>query len=312
MAEGKRKVIPKSIRNQVWTTYCGEEFYGNCLCCKSKINVFDWECSHIVADARGGLPVVTNLRPCCRGCNNSMRDMDMKDYCLLYNQPGKFDLISPDDIKKYEKKTADRIAATESIKVARGKSTTTSGRSRRGSDEEIFSVSTSKSVSAPSLKKKCSWELNTGRTCQRFCTKDSVYCSTHQLKHRESKGMCPSEGCKNKVITPYTLCLVHLQEMYTTGCELYEYKGHKLYRKKKGTKLVGIVTDKKYLFWLGSSDEDGDIIPTESKKSGIPNYKVTRWGKRTISFENGSVISRRGTSYVLTDGDDKNFSKLFE
>ena len=82
----KKKAIPKSLKMLVWHTYIGKEVgLAKCLCCKNKeITQMDFDCGHVVAESRGGLTTVNNMRPICAKCNRSMKAMDMNDFIEKY------------------------------------------------------------------------------------------------------------------------------------------------------------------------------------------------------------------------------------
>jgi len=77
-----RKAITKRTRNEVWVKYCGEMDYGKCYVCEKQVYRYNkgWDCSHVVADAKGGFPVLENLRVCCPKCNRSMGTMNLYEY----------------------------------------------------------------------------------------------------------------------------------------------------------------------------------------------------------------------------------------
>lgn len=81
-----RKTIPKRTRNEVWIKYCGEKDHGNCYVCRKRVERYNkgWDCSHVIADAKGGLPVLENLRVCCPKCNRSMGTMNLYEYKCKY------------------------------------------------------------------------------------------------------------------------------------------------------------------------------------------------------------------------------------
>jgi len=77
----KRKTIPQPLRRQVWETYNGYKYNVKCYCCKhNNINPFQFECGHVVADAKGGSINVNNLRPICSSCNKSMGTNNLYDF----------------------------------------------------------------------------------------------------------------------------------------------------------------------------------------------------------------------------------------
>ena len=82
----KKKAIPKSLKMLVWHTYIGKEVgLAKCLCCKNKeITQMDFDCGHVVAESRGGVTSVNNMRPICTKCNRSMKAMDMNDFIEKY------------------------------------------------------------------------------------------------------------------------------------------------------------------------------------------------------------------------------------
>jgi hypothetical protein len=68
-------------RLQVWKTYMGNCMEASCVCCKTRpINVFDFHCGHVIARANGGTLELSNLRPICSICNQSMNIMDMREF----------------------------------------------------------------------------------------------------------------------------------------------------------------------------------------------------------------------------------------
>ena len=58
----------------IWNHYIGNEKNKSlCLCCeKSEINTFDFCRAHVVAKSLCGVNNISNIRPCCKSCNESM------------------------------------------------------------------------------------------------------------------------------------------------------------------------------------------------------------------------------------------------
>jgi len=76
-----RPQIPKMIRGEVWKEYNGLSVYGSCYCCKRTLDVFDtWNAGHVVPYSHGGPNTVTNLRPICQACNQSMGTENLYDF----------------------------------------------------------------------------------------------------------------------------------------------------------------------------------------------------------------------------------------
>lgn len=81
----KRKTIPSSLRNAVWTAYNGKVYESKCYVgCGSIIDVTTFECGHVKAHAKGGDINIENLRPICSNCNKSMGTMNMEEYIKQY------------------------------------------------------------------------------------------------------------------------------------------------------------------------------------------------------------------------------------
>jgi hypothetical protein len=78
----KKNVITQAMRIVCWNTYIGDEVgKTQCLCCKSNnITQHNFHCGHVVAEAQGGAMHVSNLRPICAVCNNSMGTTNMIEF----------------------------------------------------------------------------------------------------------------------------------------------------------------------------------------------------------------------------------------
>lgn len=75
-----KRNIPKVLRNDVWLKYIGKKFEGNCKCCNKLIDVFNYHCGHVIAEANGGELTIQNLRPICSPCNLSMGTRNMNEF----------------------------------------------------------------------------------------------------------------------------------------------------------------------------------------------------------------------------------------
>jgi hypothetical protein len=76
--------ISQALRIVCWNTYIGEEIgKAQCVCCMTNfITQHNFHCGHVVAEAKGGKVQVSNLRPICAVCNNSMGTMNMMEFAL--------------------------------------------------------------------------------------------------------------------------------------------------------------------------------------------------------------------------------------
>jgi hypothetical protein len=77
-----KQTISKALRAQVWGVYLGlKNGQAPCFCCeKTMINQFEFQCGHVVAEARGGETTVENLRPICGLCNQSMGTANLFEF----------------------------------------------------------------------------------------------------------------------------------------------------------------------------------------------------------------------------------------
>lgn len=65
--------INKALRLAVWTGRFRMDARPCPVCETTLITPFDFECGHVVSEARGGRTDVTNLVPICRVCNGAMQ-----------------------------------------------------------------------------------------------------------------------------------------------------------------------------------------------------------------------------------------------
>lgn len=82
----KKQKIPQPLRELCWNTYVGRTIgETKCLCCGIKdITPFNFNCGHVIAEAKGGKVVIENLRPICSGCNSSMGSDNMEVFRNKY------------------------------------------------------------------------------------------------------------------------------------------------------------------------------------------------------------------------------------
>jgi hypothetical protein len=82
--KAKKKKISAAMKKLVWNTNIGEDIgKSKCMCCKSTdITQMSFNCGHIVAEAKGGATIVSNLKPICQNCNSSMGTINMNEFML--------------------------------------------------------------------------------------------------------------------------------------------------------------------------------------------------------------------------------------
>jgi len=76
--------ISSTMKRLVWNINIGEDIgKSKCMCCKTTdITQMSFHCGHVVANAKGGETIVSNLKPICQNCNSSMRTQNMNDFML--------------------------------------------------------------------------------------------------------------------------------------------------------------------------------------------------------------------------------------
>ena len=52
--------------------------------CGETISVHNFECGHVVAESKGGITCISNLRPICSRCNASIGTDNMIDFMKRY------------------------------------------------------------------------------------------------------------------------------------------------------------------------------------------------------------------------------------
>ena len=79
----RKKKISAALRRSVWEDNVGKFYSGHCTCCKrTMINVFDFQCGHVIAESEGGPTTLDNLRPICALCNMSSGTEQMFDFAM--------------------------------------------------------------------------------------------------------------------------------------------------------------------------------------------------------------------------------------
>lgn len=81
MSAYRKKNIPASVKRSVWMRSVGKRFEIPCLCCYSHIiTPFDFQVGHIQPERDGGTLSLSNLKPICSKCNQSMGTQNLHAY----------------------------------------------------------------------------------------------------------------------------------------------------------------------------------------------------------------------------------------
>jgi uncharacterized protein with PIN domain len=83
-SNGKRKTIPKKVKEDLWIRHFGKKFKGDCFVCNNVIETHKFEAGHIKSVAKGGSDNISNLKPICMKCNRSMGTENLNNYKNKY------------------------------------------------------------------------------------------------------------------------------------------------------------------------------------------------------------------------------------
>lgn len=78
--------IPKRLKTAVWDSHFGSTVASaKCPSCNlTIIRQTEFHCGHKIAEANGGLTILSNLIPLCAQCNLSMGKKNFDDFCKLF------------------------------------------------------------------------------------------------------------------------------------------------------------------------------------------------------------------------------------
>ena len=81
----RRRQIPQSVRVSVWDREFGSHArVGKCTVCGRRIDLFSFQCGHIVSQADGGTEALRNLTPLCPSRNSSMGAENQNEFRARY------------------------------------------------------------------------------------------------------------------------------------------------------------------------------------------------------------------------------------
>jgi len=82
----RRKNIPKHVKTMVWNLHMGvSNLEAKCFSCQAeKVDARNFQCGHVIAEAKGGDLTIKNLRPICLPCNASMGTCSMNEFTKMY------------------------------------------------------------------------------------------------------------------------------------------------------------------------------------------------------------------------------------
>ncbi len=70
------------VKQDLWRDKFGNNTEGECWVCCDPISCFNFQAGHVVPFVHGGSNDVSNLRPICSVCNQSMGAQDLRSFVL--------------------------------------------------------------------------------------------------------------------------------------------------------------------------------------------------------------------------------------
>lgn len=80
----KKKPISSALRNEVWKKSNGNVMIGKCYACANPIEYHSFQAGHIIAEAKGGQTILSNLKPICARCNTSCGTQNLEEFKLQF------------------------------------------------------------------------------------------------------------------------------------------------------------------------------------------------------------------------------------
>jgi len=82
--ENKRKNIPQTVRNSLWTKSYNDNINGKCYVCNGSITIHTFHAGHKTSVKNGGTNNIANLEILCPNCNLSMGSQDLEEFKKMY------------------------------------------------------------------------------------------------------------------------------------------------------------------------------------------------------------------------------------
>lgn len=80
----KRKNIPQTVRNSLWSKSYNDNINGKCYVCNGAITIHTFHAGHKVSVKNGGTNNIANLEIVCPNCNLSMGTQDLEEFKKMY------------------------------------------------------------------------------------------------------------------------------------------------------------------------------------------------------------------------------------
>ena len=82
--DNKRKKIPQTVRNSLWSKTYNDNINGRCYVCNGDITIHTFHAGHKTSVKNGGTNNINNLEILCPSCNLSMGAQDLEEFKKTY------------------------------------------------------------------------------------------------------------------------------------------------------------------------------------------------------------------------------------
>jgi hypothetical protein len=82
--DNKRKKIPQTVRNTLWTKSYNDNINGRCYVCNGDVTIHTFHAGHKMSVKSGGSNNINNLEILCPSCNLSMGAQDLEEFKKTY------------------------------------------------------------------------------------------------------------------------------------------------------------------------------------------------------------------------------------
>lgn len=82
--DNKRKKIPQTVRNSLWSKSYNDNINGKCYVCNGDITIHTFHAGHKTSVKNGGTNNINNLEILCPSCNLSMGTQDLEEFKKTY------------------------------------------------------------------------------------------------------------------------------------------------------------------------------------------------------------------------------------
>lgn len=176
-------------RTNLWLSYFGPVYVKYCFCCKRNILTFfgSWHKAHVKPKSKGGSNEISNLRPTCNQCNETMRNRDMFEFM------GQNDFILK---QQNVQSQSDSIALLGTIVSLLSKEKENDDKQTKKRKLELLATT---AAVIQCFNEECS---NNAIACQKYCSANcsraGKICKSLECQELKGREMYCSQKCQKK------------------------------------------------------------------------------------------------------------------